>query len=143
MTARHAKSIGRLVEMKRRKSDAAEAAHAAARSAMEATAQTKSEAERRWLAALDAHDHIGNVADLEIRDVLVRSLRRAVDEADRRLRVASAHEATARAAMTDARVELRRFETWLERQAEAAANEGRRVERIAEDEVAARGRRAG
>ena len=96
-----------------------------------------------WLAALDANDHIGLVFDLEYRDMQIRRLRRAVDQAEHQHAAARAAEAAARETMTEARIELRRFETWLEKTTRERDAELRQQERIAEDEVAARKRQAG
>ena len=60
----------------------------------------------------------------------------------RRFFVARTHEARTREIMVEARIELRRFEVWLEKAAETQAIEIRRIGRIAEDEVATRKRSA-
>lgn len=137
------KTIGRLIEMKRKSAEQAEMAHAAAHAGAVAADRARIDADRRWLAALDAADHIGFVGDLEYRDMQIRALRRAVDQAEQHFRLARAQEAEARERMTDARIELRRFETWLERTEQEQRTERIRIERIAEDEVAARKQRAG
>ncbi len=137
------KTIGRLIEMRRKNVEQAEMAHAAAHATAVAAERARIEADRRWLAALDAADHIGLVADLEYRDMQLRALRRGVDQAEQQFKLAGAREAERRERMTDARVELRRFETWLERSEQEQRTERLRIERIAEDEVAARKQRAG
>ena len=109
------KTIGRLVAMKRRNVDQAESAHAAAHAATATADRTRIDADRRWLAALDAFDDIDAGPDeLAFADNHIRGLRRAVDEAEQRFMMARAREAEARERMTDARMELRRFETWTE-----------------------------
>ena len=137
------KTITRLLEIKRRASEAAETVHALAHEEATKAENERVRADTAWLTALDRNETIGTVSDLEERDAHVRTLRSKVDEAERLFYVARMRETQAREAMTDARVELRRFEMWLERtQAEQAA-EARRVERIAEDEVASRKRSTG
>ncbi|MBX3196762.1 MAG: hypothetical protein KF894_01295 [Labilithrix sp.] len=143
MKTKQMKTIGRLVDMKRRASDAAEMAHSAAHARTLAAEQARILADRTWLAALDAADHIGMVSDLEDRDAQIRGLRRAVDQAELRHVIARSEEAAAREAMTEARVELRRFERWLEKAVAEGQAEQRQRERVAEDEVAARKLRAG
>ncbi|MBX3209358.1 MAG: hypothetical protein KF764_30275 [Labilithrix sp.] len=143
MKTRQMKTIGRLVDMKKRAADAAEMAHAAAHAVTVAAEQARIEADRTWLAALDAADHIGLAADLEYRDMQIRALRRAVDQAEQRHALARSAEFAARQAMTDARVELRRFERWLEKAVADGQAEQRQRERVAEDEVAARKLRVG
>lgn len=137
------KTITRLLEIKRRASEAAETAHVLAHDEAVKAEHERVRADTAWLTALDRNETIGTVSDLEERDAHVRALRTKVDEAERLFYLARTKESHAREQMTDARVELRRFEMWLERtQAEQAA-EARRVERIAEDEVASRKRSAG
>lgn len=143
MKTKQMKTIGRLIEMKRRAAESAELAHAAAHARSAAADRARSDAERAWLAAVDANDHIGVVFDLEFRDLQIRGLRRALEQAEHQYAVARAAEARARGTMTEARIELRRFETWLEKTTREHDAELRQRERIAEDEVAARSRRAG
>lgn len=143
MNTRQMKTIGRLVEMKRRNAEKAELAHAVAHTKTVEAERARIEADRRWLAALDAAEDIGDAVDLEYRDMHIRALRRAIDHAEREYTLARVAEAASREAMTDARIELRRFETWIERSQEEQNAEARRVARIAEDEVAARKLRVG
>lgn len=132
------KGIARLVDIKRRACEAAEVELAAAVAAVTAAERERIEADMRWLASVEAYDHVGLMSDLETRDFHLRCLRRAVDEAEQRLILARSYEATARQAMTEARVEVKRFETWNERVATGRAEEAKRLARIADDEVAAR-----
>lgn len=134
------KTITRLLEIKRKTCDAVEAAHAKAHNEAAAAEQDRVRADTAWLTALDRNETIGTVADLEARDQHVRGLRRKVDEAERVFYLARMKETHAREAMTDARIELRRFETWLEKTQAEQQEEARRVERIAEDENASRKR---
>lgn len=137
------KTIIRLVEIKRRTADASEAKHVAAHAMARAAEQSWMHAHQEWLAAIDAKTAIGNAADLEDRDVQIQGLRRRVEESERRFCVARLAETQAREEMTDARVELRRFETWLEREQATEAIEVRRLERRGEDDLALRKRSVG
>src|SRR5215207_5811827 len=141
--ARQTKTIEKLVEMKKRSVEAQEASHAAASAAANAAEQARIRADRAWLSALDQDGDISSVADLVHRDQYVRSLRRGVDAAELRFFNARALENERLAAMTEARVDLKRYETWLEKDAAVRADERRRLERIAEDEVTSRKRRIG
>jgi hypothetical protein len=143
MKTRQMKTIGRLIEMKRRAAEVAEMAHASAHAKTVAAENARLEADRRLQAGLDAVDDIGLASDLEDRDMKIRGLRRSVEQTERQFVIARAEESGAREAMTDARVELRRFETWLEKTEAERAAELQRVARIADDEVAARKLRAG
>ncbi len=139
------KKIARLVQIKQRTVDAAEAAHAAAHAASVEADGARASADRRWLAAVEAAQAvgvIGTIYDLDERDQHIRFLRRAIDAAEKVFLLARSKESLARDTMTEARVELRRFETWLEKATELAKEERKRIERGAEDEVASRKRAA-
>lgn len=141
--SRQTKTITRLVEIKRRNAELAEAKYAAARSDVMSAERASMLLENAWRAAIDANEAIGSTADLERRDLHIRALRRAVDEGERTCCLKRARERETHAAMIEASIELRRFETWLEREAREQSLEARRIERIAEDEVASRKRSAG
>ena len=143
MMTKQMKTIGRLIEMKRRNVERAELAHAAAHAKTKAAEQAWNERQQRWHAAVDAIHDIGDALDLEYRDADLRALRRAIDVAEHEHAVARAEEAASRDAMTSARIEHRRFETWMERSVEAQKEETRRLARLADDDVAARKQRAG
>ncbi len=115
MKTRAASTVESLIERKRRKVERAEEAHAAAHAKTRAAERARIDADRRWLAALDAAEDIGAVMDLDDRALHVRALRRAVDVAEQHYAVARMHESALRQVMTDARVELRRFEAWVAR----------------------------
>jgi flagellar export protein FliJ len=142
-TKQQMKTMGRLIDMKARSAELAELAYA------EACARTKDaeaaldRAESAWNEALDEFPAVSCVTDLEDRDLRIQGLRRGVDFASLRVSESKTNEEAARAAMTAARIDLRRFETWRDRVTAAQQAEVRRVERIAEDEVAARKQRAG
>lgn len=135
------KAITKLVEVKQRAVERAERDYAAAHAAAAAAQERAEEARRAWNAALDEpFDGVATAADLADRDLRIRALRRASEAAARDVAEAQAREVSAREAMVAARIEQRRFETWLERESRARAEERRRAERVAEDEVAARAR---
>ena len=139
------KKIARLVQIKQRTVDAAEAAHAAAHAVSNEADAARAAADRKWLAAVESAQAIGVVGtiyDLDERDQQIRFLRRAIDAAEKAYLLARSKEAAARDVMTEARVELRRFESWLEKATELAKEERKRVERGAEDEMASRKRAA-
>jgi flagellar biosynthesis chaperone FliJ len=137
------KTIKRLVDIKTRNAEAAEAAYATANAIAETAEKTRDQARERYFNVVDDKDDtkhivIASSADLEDRDRQIRFLRRLADDAENKLRACRAKEAEARNMMTEARMERRRYETWLEREVAAAATENRRVERLAEDDVASR-----
>lgn len=142
MKTKQMKTIGRLIEMKRRAVEVAEMAHASAHAVTVAAETARNDANERWLAAIDASSDIGLASDLEDLDRHIRGLRRTFDRLEHELAVAHVKERGTREKMTDARIELRRFETWLERAEAERMAEVQRVARIADDEVAARKQRA-
>jgi flagellar biosynthesis chaperone FliJ len=135
------KAITKLVDVKQRAVERAERDYAAAHAAAAAAQERAAQAWRAWNAAMDEPlDEVATAADLADRDLRIRALRRASEAAERDFAAAQARETSARETMVAARIEQRRFETWLERASRACADERRRAERIVEDEVAARAR---
>jgi flagellar biosynthesis chaperone FliJ len=133
------KTITKLVEVKERAVERAEQYYAAEHAAVAVAQQRAEQARRAWNAAMDEpFDGVATAADLADRDLRIRALRRASEAAERDLAAAQAREASARVAMVAARIEQQRFEMWLERESRKRAEERRRAERVAEDEVAAR-----
>ncbi len=141
-TKQQLKTMGRLIDMKAKNAELAELAYAEACARTKDAESTLTRAEEAWNTALDEFPDVSSVTDLEDRDFRIQALRRGVDFASMRVNDARANEEAARTAMTAARIDLRRFETWRERVTAAHQAEVRRVERIAEDEVAARKQRA-
>ncbi len=142
-TKRATKTVDRLIEIKRRSVDTAEAAYALARAATIEAEEVRLHAELAWLAAheeRDARPAIVFASDLESRDARVRHLRRVVDQTEVSVIAARKREAKDQEAVTKARTELRRFEIWVERQALLQEYERRRLTRIADDEFASRKR---
>jgi hypothetical protein len=80
--------IYRLIDRKRRAADAAETAHAAAH-------------------------HATMTAEQRLQHAVARSNATAIRDAEQELLVARNDEAMKREVMTEARIELRRYETWL------------------------------
>ncbi len=139
---KQAKMINRLIDIKQRAADAAETAHVAAHTATRGAEETLRHALNGWKVFLEgssaARAPVSSVHDLEDRDSLYKWLRRAIDDAERGVALARTHESATRETMTEARIELRRFETWLDNTKEAHRTEATRVQRLADDEVAAR-----
>lgn len=137
------KMINRLVDIKQRAADAAETAHVAAhRATIEAEASLK-RAIALWNAFVDSTtDDVQSVEDLAHKDREYKWLRRSIEDDERKLMLARTEEAKTRDAMTTARIELRRYETWLANTLERVRLEQRRVQVLADDEVCARKRSA-
>lgn len=137
------KKIARFVDVKQRQVDAAEAQYAMLRNATAAAEEAVVRAEGAWLEAASTGPEVATIDDLEMYDMHVRNLRRAVETAYVKVGSAKAAEQHAHQEMVAARTELRRFETWLDREKTAQTAEVRRRERLAEDAVAARKRSLG
>ena len=139
---KQAKMIGRLIDIKQRAADAAETAHVAAHHAAIAADQTLKLAIQGWNTFLGEQSDVSSVADLEHRDRQYKWLRKVIDDAEKAVMIARNDEAAKRELMTEARIELRRYETWLENSKEQHRQEAARVQRLMDDEVAARKGRA-
>jgi len=139
---KQAKMINRLIEIKQRAADAAETAHVAARLAVTAAEETQRQAVAGWKHFVETAAEVRSVADLEDRDRQYKWLRKLIDDAEKKVAVAHADEAAKRELMTEARIELRRYETWLENTQAVARAEQARLQRLQDDEVAARKGRA-
>lgn len=140
MKSAQTKTIARLVEIKTRNAEVAEAAYATAAAALTLAETARSEAETTLMKVVDGVATVASSGDLEDRDRHVLALRRRLMTVDEHVRLRRDDEARALRAMREARMEKKRFETWLERESAAATVEARRVERIAEDDVASRKR---
>lgn len=136
------KMIHRLVDLKERAAETAETAHAAAHHATQAAEQELRAAIEAWRAFTEAKPEVTSVHDLEDRDRQYKWLRKTLESAERAAQLARIEEASKREKMTEARIELRRYETWLTNTTELAALEAKRVQALADDEVAARKRSA-
>lgn len=134
------RSIVKLVQLKQRAAEMAESLYAAARVHTGEAEERRINADVTWLAALEVRPIVATVADLEERSMYIRVLRLAVDRAEQAVTTAKREEADAHDAMTAARVEVRRFERWLERRKAERHEEEQRKERLRDDEVAARAR---
>lgn len=133
--------IARLVSMKQRCADAADAEVAAARRATEAAESARALARAASEDAAKRATAVTTSTDLAVNDAWIRTLEKAVMRANAAVAIAKQHEARAQARATSAHVELRKFETWEENTLAAVAMEAKRVARVAEDELAARKRR--
>lgn len=143
MSKEQQKMIHRLVDIKQRAADAAEVRH------VEAHNQTllAEAAHKRQLALWNAFlctttEGVESADDLAHRDLEFKWLRKNLEEHEQAVMIARLAEAETREAMTSARIELRRYETWLENSREAQRLEAKRREAISDDEVAARKRSA-
>ena len=132
------KAVERIIDLKERAVERAETEHAAANAAAQRAVESEASIRAAFVSALDAHDDVGSAWDLEARDMRIRGLRRRVHLAEQTSTEARTKRAATERALAAARIELRAFETWLERIRSARAAEVRRLERAADDEVAAR-----
>ena len=139
---KQAKMINRLIGIKQRAADAAETAHVAAHHKAAGAEQTLKQAVAGWKSFTEEHSDIRSVSDLEDRDRQYKWLRKVITDAEKDVAIARNDEASKREQMTEARVELRRYETWLENTQELARIEQGRAQRGADDEIAARKNRA-
>lgn len=136
------KMIHRLVDIKERASEAAETAHVVAHQASQAAEGRLREAIGAWTTFAQSTPEVTSVHDLEDRDRQYKWLRKQLEDAEKSVQIARAEESAKREKMTEARIELRRYETWLENTTELAKMEAKRVQALADDEVAARKRSA-
>jgi hypothetical protein len=113
--------IYRLIDIKRRAAEAAETAHVAAHHATLTAEHTLQHAVTRWKEVAD----VRSVADLEHRDWQ----RKIVADAAQELLVARNDEAMKRELMSEARIELRRYEAWLANMNELQRIEAERAQR--------------
>lgn len=140
---KQAKMINRLIEIKQRAADEAETAHASAHYATLAAEECLKNAVSGWKYFTEEKSEIRSIADLEHRDRQYKWLRKIIADAERDVASARNDEAAKREVMTEARIELRRYETWLENTKELHRLESARTQRLADDEVAARKGRMG
>jgi hypothetical protein len=111
---KRAQMIYRLIDIKRRAADAAETAHVAAHHATVAAQKTLQHAVADWEELTEENSGVRSIADIEDRDCQSKWLRKIIGDAEQDLLVARNDEAMKREVMTEARIELRRYETWLE-----------------------------
>jgi len=134
------RAMSRLLDIKRRVADAAEAEHAKLQLALLHGRQEAESSEQMWHRLAVEKPLVKTIADLEDHVTSVRLLRRIADATAKQLQSREAACMEALAKLTEARREVTRYEMWLERQLEAQAEENRRLERLREDEHAARKR---
>ena len=133
--------IGRLVNVKQRAVDEAAAALVAAQAVTAAAEQLLESTQLAMAAALDRRTSARTMADLVDMDAYARSLQKAVQRAYASLRARQKDEGHLMVAVTEARMELRRFEMWGERASATQEAVAARLARVAEDDLAARKRR--
>ncbi len=137
------KMINRLIDIKQRAADAAENAHVVAHHTTRAAEERLQRAIAGWTSFVEEQSDVRTVADLEEQDRQYQWLRKVVTDAEKCAAVARNDEATKRELVTEARIELRRYETWLENTKELQRIEAVRTSRLADDEIAARKGRMG
>jgi len=134
------RAMTRLLEIKQRAAEAAEAEAALAQNALLLAQDDAEQAETAWTTAATALPVVATMSDLEDHVTTVRLLRRIADAAKMRVNAARIASVNAQTKIAEARREVCRYETWLDRQHAALAEEARRQERAREDEHAARKR---
>ncbi len=139
MTQRLARAA-RLIELARRAEQSAQQRVAVARR-RELDAQSKAlEAEQRWAdMASRPLPPRGGVLDLDVLDAHLRTLRARADAGARAATEAAGHHASCAKAATEAALERRKLELWLERLQATEAEAAARVEQKAFDELASSG----
>lgn len=139
MSAERVRRAERVVELRRRAVDAAQATAAdAARRVIEAEGAARA-AEDLWTREGAAPaDASRSSAELAEASAWLRALRVRADRAAAAAGEARAAAARSREALTEARAELRRIELWRDGLVAAARAAQDRKERVAADEVAAR-----
>ena len=135
------KRIDKLCVVKERAKGAAEGALAQARASAITAEQALAATERAWMATLERGASAMTIADLVDVDARARTLRQAVLRAEASLTAKRADEERWRVSAAAARTELRRFEMWGERADAAAIATTSRLQRNAEDALAARNKR--
>ncbi len=135
------RAMSRLLEIKRRMADAAEAEYAKVQLAVIHAQREARSAEQTWHRLATEKLRVKTVADLEDHVMSVRLTRRIADAAAKEAAALEAKQTEALQKLTEAKREVARYETWLEREEAARAAEERRLERLREDEHASRKRK--
>jgi flagellar export protein FliJ len=132
--------IARLLRLRERERDEAQAKLADARRATEAAREDVHRATLRWQEEVARSEADGDVpvSEFALRRMHLQSLRREIDRATARLRSAEAREARELAATTAAQRELRKMEVWSENEANRLRVEEQRRDQGLTDEIAAR-----
>lgn len=130
--------ISKLVAVKQRVVDAAARALSDAEARTRLAENVLAGTEATLADAAELSSRAATFADLADADARRATLRKAVDRARLQVALKRDEESRARAALAEARTEVRRFETWGERVAEIEAANAARILRSAEDARAAR-----
>lgn len=140
MSQRRLARIARLVTIRERERDVAQAMLAEARRATEQAQRAVEEAIRRWeeeAARLDSEPD-RPVSEFALGRMHLRSLQHEIERARAHLRSAMEHEAKALETTTAAQRELRKMEVWRENETERVRLEEQRRDQNLTDEFAAR-----
>lgn len=142
MSADRLRRADRLVELRKRAVDLAQAADAEATRAVSEAEELARMAEARWsnAAAEPPHARLSS-AEFAAESAWIHGLRERADRAEVRATEARKEAAQKRAELVEAKGELRKIELWREGLAAKARAVTERKERLAADEVAARAAR--
>jgi len=135
------KRIDKLCGVKERAVEAAEGALAQARAATTVAELALAATEQAWQDAQARSAEARIMSDLDDVDARARTLRQAVQRAEVNVRTRKIEEERLLGAVSEARMELRRFEMWGERAEASARATTNRLARNAEDALAARNKR--
>lgn len=135
------KRIDRLVHVKQRVVDGASLSLLAGQQRTAAAERDLEATKAALAAALERGARASSVADLIDADAHACTLQKAIQRAATSLSARQMEEGRLRAAVSDARTELRRFELWGERVAANETSVAERLARTAEDDHTARSRR--
>lgn len=138
MSRERVRRAERVVELKQRAVDEAQAACADARRAVESAEEVARAALARWEFESNAPHPEGSTTDLADRSAWVRTLRLRADHAAAKVVAAKAEEARRLDDLVRARFDLRRIEMWRDGLLHGMRAVADRKERIATDEAAAR-----
>jgi flagellar export protein FliJ len=135
------KRIGRLVDVRERERDGAQAELAAAKRATESALAAVQRAEESWNGEASKAAGAAPMAvhEFALQRMHLLTLRRAIDLARADHERAQTHEQAMLEAATAAQRELRKMEIWREAETERQRVERERVDQITTDEIAARG----
>ena len=138
MSGPRAARAGRLVDLRSRDVTEAQAKLGeASRRLLEAIADAAA-AERAWTTSADDVTRCVSTAELAERSLYLTTLRRRADQATTRVMILREEEDRRRRALHKARIEQRKIELWQEGILRGLADDEKRIDRMASDEIAAR-----
>jgi hypothetical protein len=133
------KRAARLVEMAEKAENAARAKAAAAVQAVSDAKRDAQREEQAWSdAARDFAKSVKTVTELQEQAAYLETLRRRANAAAKRVEKAQEHERACAAEVVHAATEKRKLELWRDRIVDAVRAEEQRLERLANDALAAR-----